>query len=72
MLRPDAPRAGQAPSLMKALGCVVVENRGARIVVTCSRGNMEAIKDRWLHSEAEDQLTMQLRENVAQIIIGRA
>lgn len=61
---------GKAQELLKALSCEVMASRDNRITVKTSRGNMQAIKKRWLENDQDNTLSKELNARVSQIIIG--
>jgi hypothetical protein len=61
----------KAQVLFKSLSCQVMATHENRFTVKTSRGNLQAIKQRWLEN-SETSLSKELNACVSQIIIGGA
>lgn len=60
----------KAQTLLKSLCCEVMTTHENRFTVKTSRGNMQAIKKRWLENSPENEISRELHACVSQIIIG--
>jgi len=56
--------------LLKTLKCEVLSSLDNRITVSTSRGNLQNIKKIWLSEDANDSLSQDLKQHIAQIIMG--
>jgi len=63
--------ASKAQTLFKSLCCQVMATHENRFTVKTSRGNLQAIKQRWLEN-SEAAISKELNACVSQIIIGGA
>jgi hypothetical protein len=61
---------GRAEALLKNLCCQVLSTVGNRYTVKTSRGNLQAIKQRWQANELDNPISQELGNLVSQIIIG--
>jgi hypothetical protein len=60
----------KALELLKSMHCEVLSSLENRVTVKTSRGKLKEIKRCWLSNDQENQLSVQLNQQVAQIIIG--
>jgi hypothetical protein len=62
----------KAEVLLKTLSCQVLSTVGNRYTIKTSRGNLQAIKQRWQANKPDNSTTHELSDLVCQIIIGGA
>ena len=60
----------KALELLKSMHCEVLSSLGNRITIKTSRGKLQEIKRCWLSKNKENELSVSLNRQVAQIIIG--
>ena len=64
--------ASKAEVLLKNLCCEVISTHENRFTVKTSRGNLQAIKQRWQDDKQDSPVSQELQASVCQIIIGGA
>ena len=64
--------ASKAEVLLKSLHCEVLSSHENRFTVKTSRGNLQAIKQRWQDDELDNSARQELKTIISQIIIGGA
>lgn len=62
----------KAEALLKTLCCEVLSIHENRFTVKTSRGNLQAIKQRWQAQNPENEIGLELKASISQIIIGGA
>jgi hypothetical protein len=62
--------ADKAQALLKTLSCQVLSSHDNRFTVKTGRGNLQAIKQRWMDNNPNNVLSQQLHASLSQIIIG--
>jgi hypothetical protein len=60
----------KALELLRSMHCEVLSSLENRITIKTSRGKLQEIKRCWLSNDQENHLSVQLNQQVSQIIIG--
>lgn len=66
----EEPGQQKSLELLKTLKCEVLSSLENRITVSTSRGNLQNIKKSWLSPDPNDNLGKELKQSIAQIIMG--
>jgi hypothetical protein len=66
----EAEHKEKASALLKTLSCEIVDDRGTRLVIKTSRGNLQSIKKRWEKQDKTDSIGQALTNCISRIIIG--